>query len=111
MMLSSGPAKLSRRAARTALTTASLKRSTGPETTQCSPQTKDSRRAVASIGVSAMIGTAGRSRAALSAVVPEWVKQQIALTSVDSATSRAAAVIASATERRSIPRPISMASR
>ena len=55
-------------------------------------------------GVSAMIGTRGRSRAARSAVVPEWLKQQIALTWVVSATSRAATVIASETPERAAVR-------
>ena len=44
-----------------------------------------------------MIGRPGRSRAVSSAVVPDWVKQQIALMSVVSAISRAAATIPSAT--------------
>ena len=47
--------------------------------------------------VIAMIGTPGRSRAVSSAVVPDWVKQQIALMSVVSAISRAAATMAWAT--------------
>ena len=70
----------------------------------CRPQLSASRRAVPASGVSAMIGTRGRSRAASSAVVPEWLKQQIALTCVVSATSRAATVIASETPERAAVR-------
>jgi len=94
-------AKPSSRAARAALTTADLKRSTLPVATQVTPQTRQSRRSVAALGLSARIGTCGRSRATLSAVVPDSVKQQIALILVDSAISRAAETMASATEVRS----------
>ncbi len=39
---------------------------------QCRPQVRHMRRAVAISGVSAMIGTRGRSRATSEAVVPDW---------------------------------------
>ncbi len=100
------------RAAFAALTTAILKRSTGPSVcTQWTPQVRQSRLTVAMSGDSAMIGTAGRSRATRLAVVPDWLKQQIALMSVVSAISRAAATMPSAMLWRSIRREASMISR
>ena len=103
--LSSRVANPSAKATRVAETTASLKRSTSSVIAQWRPQTNARRRAVPRNGVSAMIGTVGRSRAAKRAVVPEWVKQQIALISVVSATSRAAAVIAVAIDGSAGLRP------
>jgi len=100
------------RAARAALTTAILKRSTGSVvTTQCIPQVRTRRRAVVGSGVIAMIGTRGRSRAVFDAVVPDWVKQQIALMSTVSAISRAADTIASDTVERLPTRLASMRAR
>ena len=57
-----------------------MKRSTSPVLAQLMPLYRHSRRAVSMNGVSAMIGTRGRSRDTSAAVVPEWVKQQIAFT-------------------------------
>ncbi|SPF31209.1 hypothetical protein POI8812_03566 [Pontivivens insulae] len=108
MILSSSVAKPSPTAARTAATTASLKRSTSGVTTQCRPQTRLSRRAVPISGVSAITGTRGFSRLARIAVVPDWVNEQIAFTSIVSATSRAAVVIASAMPRLARVRLASM---
>ena len=85
-------------AARTALTTASLKRVLLPDRTQFVPQVKARRLAVPISDDNAMIGTRGRSLAVSSAVVPVYVKQQMALMSVVSAISRAADTIPSATE-------------
>ncbi len=87
--------------ARAAETTAVLNRPTSLAVTkQLVPQVRHNRRAVPTSGVSARIGTRGLSRAVSAAVVPEWVKQQIALISVVSAISRAAATIPSATLER-----------
>ena len=58
-----------------------------------------------------MIGTRGRSRATRLAVVPDWLKQQIALILVVSAISRAAATIPSATVLRLARRELSITSR
>ncbi len=66
------------------------------------------RRAVSTSGVSARIGTRGRSRATSDAVVPVCEKQQIALMLVDSAISRAAATMPSATLVRRTDRLASM---
>lgn len=63
-------AKPSERAALAALTTAPLKRSIFPVSTQFVPQVSARRRAVFTSGVIAMIGTRGRSRAVNNAVVP-----------------------------------------
>ncbi len=90
-----------------ALSTACLKRDNCPVITQSTPQVSARRRAVPIMLVIAMIGTRGRSRAVKSAVVPDWVKQQIALISVVSAISRAAATIPSATVVRTALRDAS----
>src|SRR5690606_408266 len=94
---SASVANPSSRAARAAETTAILNRLTFSVTMQWSPQESARRRAILGNGVSARIGTRGRSREARSAVVPVWVKQQIALIWAVSAISRAATVIASET--------------
>ena len=51
-----------------------------------------------------MIGTCGLSREVRSAVFPAWLKQQMALMSVASAISRAAATMPSAALVRSTSR-------
>ena len=91
-------ARPSASAARTALTTASLKRVLLPDNTQFVPQVRASRLAVSISDDKAIIGTRGRSLAVNKAVVPVCVKQQIAFMSVVSAISLAAETIQSATE-------------
>ena len=65
-------------------------------TKPCTPHTSASRRAVATLGVIAMTGGFGRSRATRSAVAPDEVPQTIAAMSRYSAISLAAAAMASA---------------
>jgi hypothetical protein len=64
------------------------------------PQVRHMRRATPTSGVSARIGTRGPFARHQRAVLPDWVKQQIALMSTVSAISRAAATMASAVELR-----------
>ncbi len=66
-------------------------------TTQCTPQTAESLRPVARLGVIATTGGFGRSRATRSAVDPELVQQMIADRSSVSAICRAASAMASPT--------------
>ena len=56
-------------------------------TIQCNPQFKVNLLAIVILGVSAIIGTLGRSLEVSEAVVPVSVKQQITFTLVVSATS------------------------
>ena len=73
MMRSPGPARPSRWAMKQAWLTMSSRLSGSSPKTQCSPQTSDRRRAVATTGDRARIGVLGRSREARMAVVPEAV--------------------------------------
>ncbi len=84
-------------AAREALITAILNLSNSSVKTEWVPQVKQRRRAVETNAVIAIIGTWGRSLEINKAVVPDWLKQHIALTEVVSASSRAEETIASAT--------------
>src|ERR1700674_5809953 len=76
----------SRRAARTAFCTMSLKFLMSARWTQCAPHKRARRRAVARFGVRARIGAAGRSRAARNAVAPELVNETIAAAPIVAAT-------------------------
>ena len=91
-----GRAKPSLKARRQARSTMSSWSRASSATMQCTPQTTDSRRAVATLGEIATIGGCGRSRATRNAVEPENVQQTIAERSSVSAIWRAAAAIASA---------------
>src|SRR5260370_1885491 len=88
------PAISSRWAGRTAFCTMSLKFLISGRWTQCAPHNRASRLAVARFGVSARIGTDGRSRAAREAVAPELVNETIAAAPIVAATCQAAALIA-----------------
>ena len=89
-------AKPSLKAMRQARSTMSSRSWASSATTQCTPQTSDSRRAVARLGEIATIGDFGRSRATRNAVEPEEVQQTMAARSSVSAIWRAAAAMASA---------------
>ena len=73
MMRWPGSAKPSSRAMRQARETMSSRSWASSVRTQCRPQTSARRRLVAVMGVSAMIGTVGRSRDTRMPVEPEAV--------------------------------------